>query len=96
MCVSCKDKEFCHGCRKKKKMSHFTCKLCGAVDFEVMRCKKQNICIACQEEKQKEGAQEEARKEEVVDDYYCQECGVSLGSCNPRQLCGKTQCLKGK
>lgn len=24
---------------------------------------------------------------------YCVECGVDMGPCNPRQLCGKTVCL---
>ena len=24
----------------------------------------------------------------------CTDCGVDMGSCNPRQLCGKTYCMK--
>lgn len=26
-------------------------------------------------------------------DNHCVECGIDLGECNPRQLCGKTHCL---
>ena len=26
------------------------------------------------------------------DTWHCLECGVDMGSCNPRQLCGKNQC----
>ena len=24
---------------------------------------------------------------------YCLQCGIDIGDCNPRQLCGKTHCL---
>ena len=26
----------------------------------------------------------------------CIECGIDMGDCNPRQLCGKTRCLYGR
>lgn len=27
-----------------------------------------------------------------TDSWHCIECGIDMGSCNPRQLCGKTFC----
>lgn len=30
--------------------------------------------------------------EEVDMENYCQECGVAMGTMNPRQLCGKWRC----
>lgn len=29
---------------------------------------------------------------EITDSWHCMECGIDMGSCNPRQLCGKTYC----
>jgi hypothetical protein len=29
----------------------------------------------------------------IKDSCYCTECGVDMGSHNPRQLCGKTYCM---
>lgn len=30
---------------------------------------------------------------EETDSWHCMECGEDMGSCNPRQLCGKTYCV---
>ena len=27
-----------------------------------------------------------------TDSWHCLECGIDMGRCNPRQLCGKTYC----
>lgn len=29
---------------------------------------------------------------DILESNYCLECGVDMGSCNPRQLCGKSRC----
>lgn len=28
-----------------------------------------------------------------TDSWHCLECGIDMGSCNPRQLCGKYICI---
>ena len=25
---------------------------------------------------------------------FCMQCGINMGDCNPRQLCGKTYCMQ--
>lgn len=29
-----------------------------------------------------------------TDSWHCTECGIDMGKCNPRQLCGKYYCCE--
>jgi hypothetical protein len=42
----------------------------------------------------KEDEEKDADDEATVYKNRCIECGVDMGDCNPRQLCGKTRCLE--
>ena len=43
------------------------------------------------------GSQEERSESSVVqEENHSLQCGIAMGSQNPRQLCGKTECLKSK
>ena len=66
--------------------------------IELSEGKKQKIMQEKIEEQKQEQEQKQVKNDIIrgynpeTDSWHCSECGVDMGSINPRQLCGKYYC----